>query len=619
MTCPGDQTLAAFVGGGIDDAQRAEVDDHMLACGLCRRSIAALARALPILDTLPQQRSLEDLRAAEGELRRYTIERVIGEGGMGIVVAARDRELQRSVAIKFSRRAANGGLHDEAARARFIREARVLAQLNHPNVITIYDTGVSTGELYIVMELVETGTLRDWLARERRPWRDILDVFVAAGRGLAIAHSAGIVHRDFKPANVLLGSDLRPRVSDFGLARPMERDDASGVVSHPMLALGSSMTDTSGVVGTPLYMAPEQRVGLPSDERTDQYSFCVALYEALYAKHPEPERIATSAVSHPCEGTVPGRIRKAIVRGLAKAPADRWPSMEALLAALTDARTSKRWWFAAGGLVAVVATAAVAFAVMRQSPSDLAALVCQGANQKLDGIWDEPRQGVIQAAFLATGRPSAIKAWSNVDRTLDRYTTAWAAMHSEACRATRVSGEQSEHVLELRMRCLETRRSSLAALVDAMSRPDATTLETVANAADQLSPVDDCANVSALAAVVPPPADPVARAHIDVVLAQLSTAWSLEQTGKPIEALRVARATMEPASQIGYAPLIAQVHEAVGQLARDTDDYKAADQAFYAGLVAAETGKDEVTRAAILIHLARLVAIDLGRLDEGVR
>ena len=192
---------------------------------------------------------------------------------MGVVVAAHDTELDRPVAIKFSR----GAQRDRESNERLIREARSLAKLAHPNVITIHDSGVVDGELFIVMELVEGGTLRDWL-EATRPWREIVEMFIAAGRGLVAAHEAGLVHRDFKPANVLVGADQRPRVSDFGLGGLEGRPSQAG---SPSMAAGAGLTQNGAVLGTPAYMAPEQRAGRPIDARADQFAFCVSLYDAL--------------------------------------------------------------------------------------------------------------------------------------------------------------------------------------------------------------------------------------------------------------------------------------------------------------------------------------------------
>ncbi len=593
--CPGDRTLSAFVSGDLDP----RVHDHMADCAACRQTIAALARELPA--------------RSEGVLARYRIERVVGEGGMGVVVAARDHELDRPVAIKLART----GTSDEDTRARFIHEARALAQLNHPNVITIYDAGVVDGELFIVMELVEGGTLRDWLSAQPRSWREIVDVFVAAGRGLAAAHNAGIVHRDFKPTNVLMGNDARPRVSDFGLAR--SGPDLGERAEPAAAAVGSATTQTGNVLGTPYYMAPEQRAGRTSHPRSDQFSFCVALYEALHGRHPFVANAPEPSADTPAEDRdrVPRGLRQIIARGLADTPEARWPSMDALLDALDRRLHNRRWRSVvlgvAFGAIAVIAVAAVAW---QRDHGGNDALICRGAERKLDGIWDAPRKQRIEAAFTAN---AGLSSWNSVRSTLDKYAADWVAMYTDACEATHVRGEQSEHALDLRMDCLDQRRTELAALTEVLARADAQVVPHAADAARELSSLRTCADVAALTATLPPPNDPTAVSQIDQVRAQLAHARALEQTGKINEALAAARSTLQPALKLDYAPLLAEVHQLIGLLSDAAGDHKAAETSLDAALVAAESSRHERVRLGVLASLGRIVGIRFARLDEGVR
>jgi eukaryotic-like serine/threonine-protein kinase len=222
---------------------------------------------------------------------RYVIIEKVGTGAMGVVYGAYDPELDRKIALKLLK--PGQGLKD-TAKARLLREAKAIARLAHPNVVAVHDVGVLDDQVFLAMEFIAGGTIKSWLGETPRTWRQVLDVFIAAGRGLVAAHAAGLVHRDFKPDNVLLDKERRPRVVDFGIARqaagsddedaqePVDDDpaatlrEASGNVA-PLLTL----TKTGTVVGTPAYMAPEQFLGERGDERSDQFSFCVALYEAL--------------------------------------------------------------------------------------------------------------------------------------------------------------------------------------------------------------------------------------------------------------------------------------------------------------------------------------------------
>ena len=341
---------------------------------------------------------------------RYQIQHRLGQGGVGAVYAAWDPQLGRQVAVKLLRPDATGRAA-EKARLRLLREAQVIARLSHPHVITVYDVGVHRDEVFVVMELVDGGTLKTWLAAGRRSWRDILEVFLAAGRGLAAAHAAGLVHRDFKPDNVLLGKDGRVRVADFGLARdtsaaaeaaadpaapaaptapvaPVDKPDGPGpVVPEAERTRGKDdgfwpeiatepfalpLTQTGALVGTPTYMAPEQFLSGTIDARTDQFSFCVTLYRALYdefpfgrgsAKELAPRVVGGKLRPPPRKTSVPRWVAPVLVRGLATLPEHRYPSLEALLAAL-DPRPHTPWrrWPAGAAVLLFLLGIAVAFA-----------------------------------------------------------------------------------------------------------------------------------------------------------------------------------------------------------------------------------------------------------------
>jgi hypothetical protein len=257
---------------------------------------------------------------------RYVILDPVGAGGMGVVYAAYDPELDRRVALKLLSPGRSGG---EPGRLRLLREAQALARLAHPNVVTVHDAGTFGERVFVALELVEGETLRRWLRAEPRPWREVLARFLPAGRGLAAAHAAGLVHRDFKPENVLLGQDGRVRVADFGLAKALE---------EPEEAWGAAP-------GTPAYMAPEQRRGMAADARSDQFSFCVALHEALYGERP-------SARETPAGTQVPGWLRDVVLRGLKANPEERYPAMDDLLRDLErDPAAVRRRWLAAAAIV----------------------------------------------------------------------------------------------------------------------------------------------------------------------------------------------------------------------------------------------------------------------------
>jgi len=311
---------------------------------------------------------------AEAEIRhgtkigRFVVVGELGKGGMGVVYAAHDRELDRQVALKVLRAAAA----TDEERTRMLREGQAMARVTHPNVITVYEVGAEGSIVFLAQELLDAGTLGGWL-EGRRSQAEIIAKFVAAGRGLAAAHAAGLVHRDFKPDNVLLGTDGRVRVADFGLARALATDEGPAAATRANMARAqldlsrspmSPLTRTGAVMGTPMFMAPEQHLGERADERSDQFSFCVALYHALYGDWPFAGKTAVALADAVIEGRlqrpprghhVPARLRQLLVRGLATTPADRYPSMEALLAELTrpPSRTLRRVALGVGALALV--------------------------------------------------------------------------------------------------------------------------------------------------------------------------------------------------------------------------------------------------------------------------
>lgn len=313
------------------------------------------------------------------KIGRFVVEGQLGAGAMGVVYAAHDRELDRRVALKVLK---GGG--DQEALLRLQREGQAMARVTHPNVITVHEAGIQGRLVFLAQELLDGGSLRQWLEQPRSQ-REILDKFIAAGRGLAAAHAAGLVHRDFKPDNVLLGKDGRVRVSDFGLARSLAgletmpakrnldtRDGTTRDIAHSPMA---TMTRTGAVMGTPLYMSPEQHRGEPADERSDQFSFCVALYQALYGEQPYAGKtvvaladavIAGRMQPPPKSAKVPAHLRRILLRGLSTDPAQRYPSMDALLADLTrDPSRKLRRFGIAATLVVLVAGAVVGGYVLR--------------------------------------------------------------------------------------------------------------------------------------------------------------------------------------------------------------------------------------------------------------
>jgi hypothetical protein len=379
--CLGVDTLAAFAEGRVDEGAYGRIEEHLADCADCR---VVLTRAVGVNRSHGQSSSVSSGAEVDGELLvpgtlvgRYVIQGLIGRGAMGTVYAANDPDLDRPVAVKLLRAGALSDTARHRTRARLLREAQAMARLSHPEVITVYDVGAFGNELFVAMEYVEGETLRRWCVGQPRSCAEILAVYERAGRGLAAAHEAGLVHRDFKPDNVLVGRDGRVRVTDFGLARSVERHEVSSVpppgelAASQAIALTTTLTRAGTLVGTPAYMAPEQLRGGAADARSDVFSFCVALYEALYKERPfagSTVLVLQAAIEQgrvrapPFLTRVPTRIRTVLLRGLRAAPDERWGSVRALLEALGGVRPAPQKrrdlvWVAAaalGGLFAVL-------------------------------------------------------------------------------------------------------------------------------------------------------------------------------------------------------------------------------------------------------------------------
>ncbi len=372
--CPGGDAVGAMVAGALSEAERAAIADHAAVCDRCRAWIGGLVEvgAAGAIAQEPDEllasgdgQATDMLELGRGtRIGRYVIRERLGMGGMGVVHAAIDSELRRRVAVKLLRPDGRG-LIGSNGRERLMREARTLARLAHPNVVTVFDAGEHCGHLFIAMELVDGGSLSAWLRRTPRKTDEIVERLIEAGRGLAAAHAAGLVHRDVKPDNILIGLDGRARVTDFGLAQlgdaPSVPGKAESFASATTLDI-VMLTRTGMLMGTPMYMAPEQWMGGEINARTDQWSFCATLYEALAGVRPfvvddpvaRSSAIADGRLAVPARGRrVPGWIRKIVTRGLRADPAARWPSMDAVVHVLARRRHRRRR-IALGLAIAVV-------------------------------------------------------------------------------------------------------------------------------------------------------------------------------------------------------------------------------------------------------------------------
>ncbi len=358
---------------------------------------------------------------AEVEIGRYRIEQVLGAGGMGTVYAAFDPELERRVALKVLSGDRRG---DSVGRERLLREARAMARLNHPNVITVFEVGSAGGHDYVAMEMVDGSNLADWLRHERPSPREIVAAFVQAGAGIVAAHAIGLIHRDFKPHNVLRWRDGSVEVSDFGLAReagaqPPEEQPPARNTPTPLAGL----TMTGAIVGTPAYMAPEQWEGGSVGEAADQFAFCVALWEALAGERPfrgEAQEIHAAMLRGPAElddTRIPRALRDLLRRGLDPDPAKRWPAMTDVLGRLASYLRRRSLVIGLSG--AIIATVAAIGFVLARGPADS----CAPPLLDVDHAWSPARR----ADLLAKHQEPAV-------RSIDRDLRTWSDVRGRACK-----------------------------------------------------------------------------------------------------------------------------------------------------------------------------------------
>ena len=597
MACPNDETLLAMVEHSIDPARFGELEVHLDGCQDCRKAVAALALgsrspsvpAVPFADLLlPPNTVIHE---------RYQVGAELGHGGMGTVYLAHDRSLGRDVALKLH--AAHSGAD------RLQREAFAMAKLAHPNVVNVFEVSTYDERMFVAMEYVKGGTLRTWLSAAPRTWREILAMLVDAGRGLAAAHAAGLVHRDFKPENVLVGEDGRPRVGDFGLARTHTSSRPPAAPKNKD-ALAVAQTVTQGLAGTPAYMAPEQMDGSNVGARCDQWAFCVVAWEALYGSRPFTgttlsaihEAITKHDLAKP-SSPVPDRVRKVIERGLEVEPAKRFPDMTTLLAELRAAAAPRTTRNAIATAVAALAIAGGAYAVFATITARQRAAGCEVAAGEVHAPWGASARVALAASFAATGKPLATDAFARTATTLDRYSNALA----DQARATCSDREQSERVHAARTTCLAKRHDELAAVVTSLSRPGAGTGSGVVtrgpDAAWAIYDPSPCSDASVITTQAHAPADVEKLAALKAALdigdyrrgAELGTVF-----------LADARARKDQGLELDVLMSLAQIHSELDpKLARtELDDAEALAEA---------QGRD-IDAAAMLDMLAEVTGTE---------
>ncbi len=560
---------------------------------------------------------------------RFVLLGTLGAGGMGVVHAAYDPELDRKVALKLLLPRADGTSGAEGP-TRLVREAQALVRLSHPNVVAVHDVGTHGERVWIAMEFVAGQTLTAWAAARPRPWSEVLPVLADVARGVSAAHAAGLVHRDLKPDNVMIGGDGRVRVMDFGLAHgrspTSEPALASTLVAGSDAAqrLASRLTAVGAVQGTPAYMAPEQWEGREAEPATDQFGWSVMAWELLYGARPfVGETMVTLAAavlsgqrSAPPRGhRVPGWLRRVIERGLAVEPARRWPTMAALLAALERGKTRARIRTAVVVLAGVALFGAGAAGYRRW---DIARRenICTEAGAEIDRAWHEDARQRLRAAFVATGVSYAATTADKVMPWLDERAGAWKRARTEVCQNADVRALWGAELLDRALWCLEDRQMELTSLVDELGRANATTVQKAVTAVARLRAVDACLDEGQLQRQPAPPAQ--GREVIREVRVLLSRAQSLALAGDFTAGLKVTTRARERASAMhDWPPLVAAARAQEGNLLEKTGAYDAAEVASAEGYFeAARIGAWEVAAGAA-VNLIYTVGYQRARHAEG--
>ncbi len=575
---------------------------------------------------------------------RYIVLEKLGQGAMGVVWSAWDPELDRRVALKLLKHKRGRGADEH--RLRLQREAQALAKLSHPNVVAVYDVGIHNDQLFVAMEHVDGKTVGKWVQDDNPSAGERIAALLAAGEGLAAAHASGLVHRDFKPENVMIDGRGRVRVMDFGLARQSD-GGASGVSVTATLpqdvglaregSSHSSDTTTDGVprslagsvvegaprsqmsgsgsqrlditvagslVGTPAYMSPEQFEGAPADARSDQFSFCVTAWEVLVGKRPfAGESIAAIAFaasqgtieSPPAASMLDAARRRALERGLRADPTQRWPDMKDLLRELGDRVPTRRRAWPIVALAIVAGGAAVGYAQLEKSRIRGA---CASADVQLAGTWDAAARAQLKTGFEASASPLAQEMVGRVEESLDRWATAWVETAQPLCLGE--SKLPSQLALP-QARCLANARAEVDALLSVLHHADA---EAVRRSLDNVQRLPDparCGDTIYLSAAVKPPpaaiADAVTRLEGEVRLARAERV-----AGAGAAAQVRVEAVLKEIDETGYAPLRYAAHlEHARLLEASKQRMPAFDEAVLATKLAVEGGDSEGAAMAAML------------------
>ena len=551
--------------------------------------------------------------AAPVEVGGFAIVRTIGRGAFGTVYEARDPELGRGVAIKVL------AADDQRSQAKLLREAKLMATVSHPNIATVYQVGTfelaGESKVYVVMELVEGATLRRDLDEGSRSESEVVGLMVQAGRGLAAAHEAGVIHRDFKPDNVLVGKDGRVRVVDFGLASTgIDAEAPEEIEVDPT----SPATATRGLIGTPAYMAPEVFEGGAASEASDQFSFCVTLFEALHGRRPFAGRTWVELAENVTHGRrveaprrLSARVRRVLARGLSARAEDRYPSMDALLRELAAGRWTPRRQVLAAAAFATAGGIAVGISMQEGEPGHACALVVGS----LDAALDEDRRGTLKAAFEAAAPGYGADVWSRAETRMLAFAERWREAAMASCERD-AANEQAQTLRALEVQCLERGRDRVTRLLELFAEPTSAMVDQAVRSVQALPSPTQCLDSARLMALAPEdPEERVEAARIRGVLATLTT----ELVAGRYDAARTQLEQLAAdAEALGFAPILGEVLAIRARLDLRTGHYADARTAARSAFDSSVAGGDRRTATLAAICLAESGQVDPQHTAEGL-
>ncbi|MBV1859010.1 MAG: serine/threonine-protein kinase, partial [Nannocystaceae bacterium] len=523
-----------------------------------------------------------------------------------------DPELDRKLALKLLRTASTER-RAERRRLRLIREAQAMARLSHAHVITVHDVGTIDDQVFVAMEFIEGCSLAEWI-RMDHGWRRIVEIFLQAGEGLAAAHAAGLVHRDFKPDNVMLTAEFRAVVTDFGLARAATRRDASesrepDVLGNPSRAsLSTTVTAVGAIMGTPAYMSPEQHEGREVDARSDQFAFAVALHEALFGVRPFPgDDVASLAYNvgvgnirpAPSRTNVPGWVRQVLLKALSVGPSERYPTMVEMLEALRREGSGKRSWRWPTATVVGVMAVAGTLGVLLDDGDD----PCAGGAAQLEAVLGPDAREPVRAVFANSPLPFAPDGWTAVDATLTGYAETWLVAHTEVCDARSTAPAM---LYASRAACLERRLGDVDAMLTVLAQGDPRALQRGLEAVSELPFPDRCLTAPAASASS-------AAASLYGDLARVA---ALQRAGLDDEGLQAARELVERTSITQDLGLQAEARVRLASLQRNASRLELAEFNFKEALgLALQSGNDPFAADAA-VALVDIIGADRNRTRE---